>query len=130
MILSDFWHKFSKLFSVVTLKMRSRSPNPSRLSIIPSCCILANFDKIRSPNQEILYIYQRATATLLLTLTPTPSWPATSESPLLSGKMNRTITYFPFLIQTFDENTLNWLFPAKQAHFMLILYPKICLKRF
>ena len=79
MNLSNFWHKFSKLFSVLTLKMRSRSPNPSRLFIIPRCCILENFDKIRSPNQEILNLYQRATPTLVITPTPTPSGPATKD---------------------------------------------------
>ena len=131
---SNFWHKFSKLFSVLTLKIRSRSPNPRRLFIIPRCCILANFDKIRSPNQEILNIYQRATPTLVLTPTPVPSGPATkgtlysSQYPLLSGKINRTITYFPFLIQNFRQKYVKLVISSKTSTFMLILYSKISLK--
>ena len=124
---SNFWHKFSKLFSVLTLKMRSRSPNPRRLFIIPRCCILANFDKIRSPNQEILNIYQWAQPTLVLTPTPAPSGPATKgihpKYPLLSGKINRTITYFPFLIQNFKQKYVKLVITSKTSTFYAHFIP-------
>ena len=74
-----FWLKFGSLSPAVTLKIRSRSPKPNQLFIMPQCYSHANKLKIHttvheiSCKQESVMLMPTPTPTLRPTLTPTPT---------------------------------------------------------
>ena len=84
---STFWLKFGSLSLTVTLKIRSRSPEPNQLFNMSQCYIQANLVKIHLPVHEILCKQESVTLTPTLTpmLTPMPtgSAPKTICPPLL-----------------------------------------------
>ena len=76
--ISTFWLKIGSLSPAVTLKIRSRSPEPNQLFTMSQCYIHANLVKIWQPVHEISCKQESVTPT------PTGSAPKTICPPPLS----------------------------------------------
>ena len=84
------WLKFGSLSPAVTLKIRSRSPNPKQLFIMSQCYIHANLVKIHLPVHEISCKQES------VTLTPTPT-PTLTLTPKPTGSAPKTICASPLV---------------------------------
>ena len=78
---STFGLKFGSLSPTLTVKIRSRSPEPNQLIIMSQCYIHANLVKIHPPVLEISCKQESVTLTLMptLTLTQTPTGSALKQ---------------------------------------------------